>query len=95
MDRSNGTYWVIKQMDLNTMSGEETRLALQEGKILESLDHPNITAFKEVYKSTRGKLCIVMEYCDMGNLDEFTKKLKKAENGPSYLEEELIWDYFT
>ena len=32
------------------------------------LKHPNIINFREVYKTVKGKLCIVMDYAD-GNDD--------------------------
>ena len=60
--------WVIKQIDLNTMSEDEKKTTLKEAKILEALKHPNIVKFKEVYKTKKGKLCIVMEYADGGDL---------------------------
>jgi NIMA (never in mitosis gene a)-related kinase len=56
--------WVIKQMSLNAMTEDERRETLKESKILEALSHPNIVKFKEVYKTKKGKLCIVMEYAD-------------------------------
>ncbi len=37
---------------------------MKEAKILEAFSHPNIVKFKEVYKTKKGKLCIVMEYAD-------------------------------
>ena len=46
------------------MSEEERRETLKESKILEALNHPNIVKFKEVYKTKKGFLCIVMEYAD-------------------------------
>jgi len=46
------------------MSDEEKKETLKEAKILEALHHPNIVKFKEVYKTKKGKLCIVMEYAD-------------------------------
>jgi serine/threonine protein kinase len=54
-------------MDLNTMSEEEKKETLKEAKILEAFNHPNIVKFREVYKTKKGKLCIVMEYAD-GNI---------------------------
>ena len=51
-------------MDMNTMSPQEKEETLREAKILELLRHPNIVKFKEVYKTKKGKLCIVMEYAD-------------------------------
>ena len=46
------------------MSDEEKRETFREAKILEVLNHPNIIRFKEVYKTKRGQLCIVMDYAD-------------------------------
>ena len=46
------------------MSEEEKRETFREAKILEVLIHPNIIRFKEVYKTKKGQLCIVMEYAD-------------------------------
>ena len=41
---------------------------VREAKILEVLNHPNIVRFMEVYKTKKGKLCIVMDYADGGDL---------------------------
>ena len=59
---------VIKQIDISEMPEDERKETLKEAKILEVLSHPNITRFREVYKTKRGKLCIVMDYCDDGDL---------------------------
>lgn len=50
------------------MSDTEKKATLKESKILEALKHPNIIKFREVYKTKRGKLCIVMNYADGGDL---------------------------
>jgi NIMA (never in mitosis gene a)-related kinase len=50
------------------MSEEERRDTLKEAKILEALNHPNIVRFREVYKTKKGKLCIVMDFADGGDL---------------------------
>lgn len=59
---------VIKQIDIQNMSEEERRETLREAKILEVLQHPNIVRFREVYKTKKGKLCIVMDFADGGDL---------------------------
>ena len=46
---------------------------MNEAKILEVLNHPNIVRFREVYKTMKGKLCIVMDYADDGDLSEKIK----------------------
>jgi len=58
---SDNQFAVIKQMDITKMSEEERRDTLLEAKILERLNHPNIIKFREVYKTKKGKLCIVMD----------------------------------
>ena len=63
--RVNGTndQGVIKGIDLSKMPESEKKEALKEAKILESLSHPCIIKFREVYK-TKKYLCIVMDYAD-------------------------------
>lgn len=46
------------------MSEAEKQETYREAKILEVLNHPNIVKFREVYKTKRGKMCIVMDYAD-------------------------------
>lgn len=59
---------VIKQVDIGRMSEAERQDTLKEAKILEALNHPNVIRFREVYKTKKGKLCIVMDYADGGDL---------------------------
>jgi NIMA (never in mitosis gene a)-related kinase len=74
---SDNSLCVIKQMDMNHMTEEEKKETMKEARILEALTHPNIVRFREVYKTKLGKLCIVMDYCDGGDL---AKKIKDARN---------------
>lgn len=46
------------------MSEEEKKETFREAKILEILNHPNIIRFREVYKTKKEQLCIVMDYAD-------------------------------
>jgi NIMA (never in mitosis gene a)-related kinase len=61
---SDNTLCVIKQVDLSKMNDQEKKDTLNEAKILEVFNHPNIIKFREVYKTKKGKLCIVMDYAD-------------------------------
>ncbi len=59
---------------MNSMTEDEKKETIKEARILEALNHPNIVKFREVYKTKKGKLCIVMDYCDGGDL---AKKIKE------------------
>jgi NIMA (never in mitosis gene a)-related kinase 1/4/5 len=62
---------VIKQIDISQLNEQKRKDTLKEAKILEVLSrHPNIVTFKEVYKTKQGRLCIVMEYIDGGDLNQ-------------------------
>lgn len=72
--------------------------AIKEAKILELLDHPNITRFHEVYRTRKGFLCIVMDYCDGGDLQGAIRKQAKqrtADSKPVFFGTEHILDWFT
>ena len=42
----------------------------REAQSAAGLNHPNIVTFREVYKTKKGKLCIVMDYADGGDLQK-------------------------
>ena len=74
--------------------------AMKEAKILEVLHHPNIVRFREVYKTKKGKLCIVMDYCEGGNVLDLIKKKhkdsKKSDGkGIAYWSEDHVLTWFT
>ena len=79
------------------MSEEEKRETLREAKILEVLNHPNIVRFREVYKTKNGKLCIVMDYADGGDIQSKIKDKYKNKKGDKleYFLEENILNWFT
>lgn len=87
--KSDKSYAVIKQIDITNMPEEEKKETLDEAKIMEAFNHPNICRFREVYKTKRGKLCIVMDYADGGDLQQYLKKQKK------YMTEDMILSWFT
>ena len=96
--QSDNSFCVIKQIDIAQMSEEERRETLNEAKILEVLSHPNIVRFREVYKTKKGKLCIVMDYADGGDLQSKIKeryKQRGAGGRMNYLSEDQLLDWFT
>ena len=82
---------MIKQIDLNELSPGEQEAAMKEAKILELLKHHNIVRFKEVYRTAKGKLNIVMEYAEGGDLSH---RIKAAKEGGCYFSEEEILSWF-
>ncbi len=69
------------------MTAQEKTDTIKEAKILEALRHPNIIRFREVYKTKRGKLCIVMDYAEKGDLNQLLKL--------GSLTEKQVLDFFT
>jgi len=76
---------------------------MQEAKLLEAQDHPNIIQFIEVFKSKKGELCIVMDYANGGDLkSELENRAKGKEDAAGnrdgvkqYLTEDELLTWFT
>ena len=62
--RSDGMLFAMKMIKIRHMSDQDKEKIVQESRLLEALNHPNIVRFVEVYKTRKGKLCIIMEYAD-------------------------------
>ena len=62
--------------------------ALNEARILQSLTSPYIVSYHSSFIENE-KLCIVMEFCENGDLAQ----LLKVQHG-QFLEEDTIWKYF-
>lgn len=51
------------------LSAKEKENALNEIRLLASVNHPNIAGYKEAFwEDSSTSLCIIMEYCDNGDL---------------------------
>lgn len=82
----DGSMWVVKQIDISKMTPQEKREAYHEAKVMSAFDHPNIIKFKDVYTTTNGKLNIVMNYADGGDLQS---KIK-GQRGRLFSENEIL-----
>lgn len=89
---TNQSYYVIKQIDMSGLKENEKLNVIKEAKILEALKHPNIICFKDIYKTKKGKLCIVMDYADDGDLSSKIKE--KIQKKGAFSENEIL-DWFT
>ena len=67
------TKYVVKQIDISKMTQQEKKEAYHEARIMGAFDHPNIIRFRDVYTTTNGKLNIVMDYADGGDLQNKIK----------------------
>lgn len=56
------------------------------------MNHKFIIGFKEVYKTRGGKICIVMDYADGGDLSQ---RINKARTTKSYIPEDTVLNWFT
>eukprot|EP00929_Paragymnodinium_shiwhaense_P121307 TRINITY_DN93487_c0_g1_i1.p1 TRINITY_DN93487_c0_g1~~TRINITY_DN93487_c0_g1_i1.p1 ORF type:complete len:466 (+),score=123.95 TRINITY_DN93487_c0_g1_i1:93-1490(+) len=65
---------VVKQMDTGTMDPKDRDAAVKEATLLKKMRHPNIVQFQEVFMTRKGRLCIVMDYADGGDLNGKIKK---------------------
>jgi NIMA (never in mitosis gene a)-related kinase len=74
------------------LNDKEKDNALNEVRILASIEHPNIAAYKEAFlEESTSTLCIVMEYADGGDVQSKINQLKKE---PKFMKEEDIWNFF-
>ena len=91
-DKSDNSQCVIKQINIQNMNEKDKQDTLNEAKILEKLDHPNIIKFKEVFIANKPTktLNIVTEYADGGDLSLEIKNQRKE-----YFKENQILNYFT
>ena len=87
--QSQSTPYVIKQIDIRHMNPVEKEETIKEAGILGSLDHPYIVKLKEAYISKKGKLCIVMDYADGGDLSSIIK----TRHGERFPENQVL-DWF-
>lgn len=66
---------IIKQITTFKLSKKEIQATELEAALLARLQHPNVISFWESFK-TSDSLCIVMEFADAGDLDQFLKGRK-------------------
>lgn len=50
------------------MEDTDRKAAIKEASILKTMTHPNIIQYQEVFMTRKGRLCIVMEYADGGDI---------------------------
>ena len=77
---------------MNGLSEKEKLNALNEVRILASVRHPNVIAFKEAFIDWESEsLCLILEYCDDGDLFQ---KISMQGKRNQFFKEEVIWSSF-
>lgn len=66
---SDGQIYALKQVKMATLTDKERENALNEVRILASIDEPNVISYKESFIDEPSQcLCLVMEFADNGDL---------------------------
>lgn len=82
---------MLNRVELKGTTMEEKKGVLNEVRILASLDHDNIIAYKQAFiDSKTSSLCMVMEYASGGDLRQLIDTTKEQEGK---IEEKDIWKY--
>jgi len=79
---------VVKQVFIGGLSPDETVDALKEAKLLQSLKHPNVVGYYDAFVQGGQFVCIVMEYCDSGDLGQAVQR--KASLGQTFGEAQIM-----
>jgi NIMA (never in mitosis gene a)-related kinase 1/4/5 len=90
--KSDSSVYAMKKVKMQKLSSKEKENALNEVRILASIQHPNVIGYKEAFfEDATNSLCIVMENADGGDvLKLISEKKRKNEK----LGEKTIWHYF-
>jgi len=67
--KSDGVNYALKKVTLGKLTSKEKENALNEIRILASINHPNVIAYKEAFLEDNNRtLCIIMELAEGGDL---------------------------
>lgn len=88
---------VAKIVTLELLNDHDQKLALQEVELLRRLNHPNIVGYNESFLGEKDGdrppvLCIVMDYCDGGDMRQ---KIKQQKQKQEWFPEPVIMRWFT
>ena len=83
---------VIKRIPMRHGKPEERTKAMQEAMLLRGLQHPCIVRYVDYFLTPTNVLCIVMEYCDGGDVADLVKKARDARTP---LSSDAILDLFS
>ncbi|GLI64356.1 hypothetical protein VaNZ11_007596, partial [Volvox africanus] len=82
--------YVVKKVHFDGTPQSEAEAALREGQMLSLLRHPHVVPYKEFFKHPDGDLCLVMAYCEGGDLFRFIRDLRKQSKT---VPEPQVWQW--
>ena len=89
----DGNIYALKKVKFYKLSNKEKENALNEIRILASINNKNVISYKEAFFDEKdNSLGIVMEYADKGDLFQLITNRKKNKD---YFTEEEVWRVFT
>ena len=87
--KEDGQLYALKKVNIQNLSAKEQQNALNEVRILASIQHENVIAFKEAFIDQKHQfLCLVIEFADGCDLYQ---KIKEKQKATEYFEEGEIW----
>lgn len=87
--KSDQNIYAMKKVVMRKLKPKEKSNALNEIRILASIDHPNIISYKQAFfDEDNESLCIIMDYADGGDLYQRILDHKKRS---SPMSENFIW----
>ncbi|TNV84563.1 hypothetical protein FGO68_gene913 [Halteria grandinella] len=90
--KTDNIEYALKKVKLGKLNEKEKENALNEVRILASIEHPNIVGYKEAFfEESTQTLCIVMEFADGGDLQTKINQMKKEGK---HIKEQEIWSIF-
>ena len=90
--KSDNKNYAMKKVTLGKLSNKEKANALNEVRILASINHPNVIAYKEAFfEDKSNQLCIVMEFADGGDL---LNQISTHKRKNTYFTEKELWHVF-
>lgn len=67
--KSDNLIYALKKVRFGPLKEKEKENSLNEVRILASITHPNVVAYKEAFIDTPSNtLCLIMEFADSGDL---------------------------
>jgi len=90
---SDGQIYALKKVRMTQLNEKEKRNALNEVRLLASINSPNIISYKEAFFDESSRcLCIVMEYAEGGDLYQ---QIIQHQRKNSCMEESYLLDVFS